>query len=144
MTKNEIFGLMNGVMSFHLATLEDGEPRVRGMLLYKADETGVVFHTGVFKDLYKQLLANPAAQMCFFDPASGTQVRVRGQFEEVADAKLKEEIYNHPSREFLRNMCGNSMESPFYETIRVFRMKNGIANVWTFAANCAAKEDIYL
>jgi len=49
MTKEQIFEVMNGNLGFHLATVENGEPRVRGMMLYKADETGIVFHTGDFK-----------------------------------------------------------------------------------------------
>lgn len=54
--------MMNGSPVMHLATVdENGQPHVRGILMYKADENGIVFHTGEFKALYKQLLNNPAA-----------------------------------------------------------------------------------
>jgi uncharacterized pyridoxamine 5'-phosphate oxidase family protein len=144
MTKEQIFDLLNSNLAFHLATIENGEPRVRGMLLYKADETGIVFHTGDFKDVYKQIIACPKVQMCFNDPTTGVQVRVRGVLEEVADRGLKDEISNHPTRAFLKKLRETSTVEDFYNSIRVFRMKNGIANVWTFAANFAPKDDIRL
>jgi len=144
MTKEEIFDLLNNNLAFHLATVENGEPRVRGMMLYKADETGIVFHTGDFKDVYKQIIANPKVQMCFNDAATGTQVRVRGVLEEVMDTDLKDEISNHPTRAFLKKLRENSTVEDFYNSIRVFRMKNGIANIWTFNTNFAPKKDIML
>ena len=144
MTKEQIFDLLNSNLAFYLATVENGEPRVRGMMLYKADETGVVFHTGDFKDVYKQIIANPNVQMCFNDAKTGIQVRVRGVLEEVMDRNLKDEISNHPTRAFLKKLRENSTVEDFHNSIRVFRMKNGIANVWTFATNFMPKEDIRL
>lgn len=144
MTKEQIFELMTGNPVFFLATVENGEPRVRGMSLYKADETGIVFHTGAMKELYKQIIANPNVQMCFNDMAKGIQVRVRGILEEIWDTNLKDEIVNHPTRAFLKKLRENSSDENFYDSIRVFKMKNGIANVWTFDTNFASKEDIRL
>ncbi len=144
MTKEQIFDLLNNNLVFHLATVENGEPRVRGMMLYKADESGIVFHTGDFKDVYKQIIANPNVQMCFNEAATGIQVRVRGVLEEVMDRDLKDEISNHPTRAFLKKLRENSTVEDFYNSIRVFRMKNGIANTWTFNTNFAPKEDIQL
>jgi uncharacterized pyridoxamine 5'-phosphate oxidase family protein len=144
MTKEQLFELMNSNLGFHLATVENGEPRVRGMMLYKADETGIVFHTGDFKDVYRQIIANPNVQMCFNDMAKGIQVRVRGSLEEVMDTDLKDEISNHPTRAFLKKLRENSPIEEFYSSIKVFRMKNGIANVWTFDMNFAPKTDIQL
>ena len=144
MNKEQIFELLNNNLAFHLATVENGEPRVRGMMLYKADETGIVFHTGDFKDVYKQIIANPNVQMCFNNAATGIQVRVRGKLEEVMDTGLKDEISNHPTRAFLKKLRENSTVEDFYNSIRVFRMKNGIANVWTFDKNFAPKVDIHL
>jgi uncharacterized pyridoxamine 5'-phosphate oxidase family protein len=144
MTKEQIFDLLNSNLAFYLATVENGEPRVRGMMLYKADETGIVFHTGNFKDVYRQIIANPNVQMCFNDAKTGVQVRVRGVLEEVMDKGLKDEISNHPTRTFLKKLRENSTVEDFYNSIRVFRMKNGLANIWTFDTNSAPKEDIQL
>ena len=82
MNKNEIFQFLNSNLVFHLATVEGGQPRVRGMWLYRADENGLIFHTGKDKDLHRQLTANPNVEMSFnngkFDrilPRSGCAVR---------------------------------------------------------------------
>ena len=40
MTANEIFDLINKHPVFHLATMDGDQPRVRGMLLFRADDTG--------------------------------------------------------------------------------------------------------
>ncbi|MDA8212032.1 MAG: transposase, partial [Clostridia bacterium] len=47
MTRQDVFDLMNGNPAFYLATMEDNQPRVRGMLLYKADESGIVLELGI-------------------------------------------------------------------------------------------------
>ena len=57
MTKEQIFELINGMQNpvMYVATSENGQPHVRGILLYSADENGIVFHTGKFKALHKIL-----------------------------------------------------------------------------------------
>ena len=95
MTKEQIFELINGMQNpvMYLATSENGQPHVRGVLLYSADENGIVFHTGKFKALHKQLQENPKAETCF---ATGKyQVRVEGEFKLVDDIEFKKEIINH-------------------------------------------------
>jgi len=72
---------------FFLATVEDEEPRVRGMLLYKADENGIIFHTGTMKALYEQVLKNPKVELCF--SGDGTQVRVSGKLEIIEDNNIR-------------------------------------------------------
>ena len=81
MTKEEIFELINYHPVMYVATNDNGQPRVRGILMFKADENGIVFHTGVTKDFYRQLVADPRAEVCF---ACGKyQVRVEGRFDLV-------------------------------------------------------------
>ncbi|MDR1696357.1 MAG: pyridoxamine 5'-phosphate oxidase family protein [Endomicrobium sp.] len=144
MEKNEIFQILNSNPVFHLATCENGQPRVRGMLLYKADNRGIIFHTGTFKDLYTQLKDNPKAELCFQDAKNNVQVRVSGILEETNDGDLKEEILAHPSREFLRQMKQASGAENFYKTYAVFIVKNAKAVLWTFADNFKPKTEIFL
>ena len=59
MTKEELFKMMNEHPVMYVATNENGQPHVRAILMFKADADGIVFHTGVTKDLYRQLLADP-------------------------------------------------------------------------------------
>ena len=145
MTTQELFDFMNQTVAFTLATVDGEEPRVRTMMLYKADETGIVFHTGPFKEVYGQIMRNPNAQLCFYDPAQGLQVRVRGALEMVSTPELKQEIASHPSRAFMQAWKARcATEEEFYAMFDVFRLRGGIANVWTFQTNFAPKEDIAL
>ena len=145
MQKDQIFQILNNNPVLFLATTEENEARVRGMMLYKADESGIVFHTGPAKDVYKQILNNPNVQMCFYDQSQNIQIRVRGMLELVEDETLKIEISNHPTRVFMQAWKANcATEQEFYEMFSVFRLKNGKANVWTFETNFAPKTDILL
>ncbi len=133
MTKQELFTMMNQNPAFHLATVEGDQPHVRGMLLYRADENGIIFHTASSKDLYGQIKNNPKAELCF--QTNGTQIRVVGQLEELTDPALKEEIMNHPTRKFLQAWKDLGVD----HLLTVFCLKNGRATTWTMADNFAEK-----
>lgn len=138
MTKEDIFKTMNENMAFHLATSVNGQPHVRGMLLFRADENGIIFHTGKFKDLYKQLKENPNIELCFNAPT--LQIRVCGEVEELHDENIVEEIYAHPTRQFLRNWGEQGTDIQ----LAVFCLKNGVATTWTMQTNFDEKEYIQL
>jgi uncharacterized pyridoxamine 5'-phosphate oxidase family protein len=143
--KGQIFEVINRNPVLFLATVEETEPRVRGMLLYKADESGIIFHTGPHKDVYHQITKNPNVQICFYDATQNIQIRVRGALEKIEDENLKEEIANHPTRAFMQSWKANcATKEDFYKMFSVFRLKNGKANIWTFQTNFAPKEDILL
>ena len=134
-TKQEIFEHFNTSPAFHLATVEDGKPHVRGMLLFKADERGVIFHTGKFKDVFRQIQANPNVEICFFFFKNGTQYRMSGELVLDEDKALFEEIYNHPTRKFMRDW-GEKLT----DQIAVYRMPHGKITSWNMAANFDAKQ----
>lgn len=138
MTEQEMYDLMNKSVAFHLATVEGDQPRVRGMMLFRADENGIIFHTASTKDVYKQIMANPKAELCF--NAGGTQLRVTGILESVHDDKLKEEIFNHPSRKFLQAWKDNGIDN----LLEIFVMKNCEAVTWTMETNFAEKKPVKL
>lgn len=140
MNKSEIFGFMNTNPAFHLATVEGNKPHVRGLLLYRADENGIIFHTGKMKDLHKQLTENPNVEMCFNNGKfeNLVQIRVSGAVELVEDLELKKEIVQ--KRDFLKPW----VEQMGYETFAVYRMKKGSATIWTMKTNFSQKEFIEL
>ena len=53
MTREEVFDALNSNVAFYLATVEEDQPHVRGMMLYRADNDGILFHTAVKKQVYK-------------------------------------------------------------------------------------------
>lgn len=140
MNKSEIIAFLNANPVFHLATVEGNKPHVRGMLLYRADENGIVFHTGTNKDLHKQLTGNPNVEMSFnngkFDDL--VQIRVSGAVELVKDLDFKKEVVQ--AREFMKPW----VEKWGYDFLAVYRIKKGMATVWTMKTNFAPKEFVEL
>lgn len=144
MDKKQIYELCNQNPAFYLATTEGKQPRVRGMLLYRADENGILFHTGTTKSMYEQIKQNPLVELCFMDMKSGTQVRISGTLEVLNDRSLKEEICNHPSRQFLQGWKAGVPEQEFYDSFVLLRLRGGKANVWTMESNFAPAAEILL
>lgn len=142
MTKQEILKSINKNPVFYLATIDGDKPKVRGMLLYKADDNGILFHTGASKDLYSQILKNPNAELCF--NCSGTQIRISGKLEIIDDDKLKNEIINHPSRKFMESWNDDDSLSESDKTLVILSLKNGTAVTWTMAENFAKKSPVQL
>ena len=103
MDKHQIFDFCNNNLAFFLATADSEEPPIRAMMLYKADEDGIVFHTGPFKEVYQQILKNPHVQLCFYNQQQNIQIRVRGKLEMIDDRAIKEENANHPPRAFMQS-----------------------------------------
>ena len=95
----------------YIATADGDQPRVRGMLMWFADKTGLYYNTGATKDLYKQMKANQKVEVCFFDPKSKSmdQMRVTGQVEFIEDMKIREKLLE--ARPFLKQM-GFGADSP--------------------------------
>ncbi|MEU8465902.1 pyridoxal 5'-phosphate synthase [Streptomyces sp. NPDC029003] len=63
-----------------LATVDaDGLPDVRVLMLHDADERGWHFASHATSAKGRQLAAHPVAALCFYWPAVGRQVRIRGR-----------------------------------------------------------------
>lgn len=138
MVKEEMYKLMNENPVFHLATMDGDQPRVRGMLLFRADEEGIIFHTASTKDVFAQIMKNPKVELCF--QGQGSQIRVSGVLEQVNDENLKNEIFTHPSRKFLQAWKENGIDG----LLQIFRLKNGTAVEWTMETNFEQKNPVKL
>lgn len=134
MEKSNVIRLINNSPVFYLATIDEESPRVRGMLLYNADETGLIFHTASFKDLYSQIKKNSNAEACF-NCEGGVQIRVSGEIEEISDKSLKDSIMLHPSRQFLRDWKYEGKFTDVYSELIVFKLKYNKANIWSIDKN---------
>ena len=117
----------------YIATVEDGQPRVRAFLMWFADETGFYFHTGTPKSVYKQLKGNPTVEICFYNPdipPSGKMMRVAGKVEFLDDLALKTRLFEE--RPFLKTLGTGKPEDPL---VAVFRIYTGEAHFWTIENN---------
>ena len=138
MTKEEVFEFVTKNPVFSLATIEGSQPRVRMMMLYKADTDGIIFCTGRNKAVYKQLQSNPAAELCFYNAEQGLQVRIEGTVEMLEDLELKKQVVE--AFPFLKPW----VESEGYEVMVICRLQNARAITWTMETNYDPKEYIQL
>lgn len=138
MTKEEVleFATKNPVCS--LATVEGHQPRVRTIMLYQADENGIIFVTGRQKALHAQLQANPAVELCFYNPDEGRQVRIEGAVEMLDDLELKKEVVEKFT--FLKPW----VEKQGYDVMICYRLKTAKATTWTMETNFEPKTYIQL
>ena len=120
--------------SFFATVDESGQPRVRALGFWYADETGFYFQTATMKDLYKQLKNNSKAEACFFNPNDNVMMRVTGDVEFFDTKEARERVMK--DRPFLRDL-GLSEDS--LELI-MYRIAHGSAYFWTMATNLEGKK----
>lgn len=136
MNRSEILEFLKANPIAYVATVENGAPRVRAIAIYKVEEEGILLQTWKSKDLSKQLYQNPQAELCFYNQEAGLQVRVRGTFEPVEDsAAIKQAIEDRP---FLKQFVDQGQE------VALFRLKEGVAHIWTKKTNFDPKTFIKL
>lgn len=138
MTKDEILASINTNLSAHMATVEGDKPHVRGMGIYRVDESGIVIQTWKKKDIHQQLVKNPEIEICF-NSKDGKQIRVSGKVELVEDLALKKEVES--KRPFMTPVIERLGG---YDAVAIWIMKHGKATVWTMAQNFDPKTYVEL
>jgi pyridoxamine 5'-phosphate oxidase len=137
MTKEQILQFLNEHPSFSLATCDGIIPHVRILMLHKADETGIYFMVGKFKDVYRQLSLNPSVELCFYK--ENFQVRISGIVEKLdKDLDMKKEILE--ARPFLKPW----IDQVGFKYMAVFRVKDGVATTWSLETENQPKSFIQL
>jgi pyridoxamine 5'-phosphate oxidase len=121
MDKKEILAFITKNPTAYMATVEGNRPHVRAMGTYSADENGIIFSMQSFKDVYKQLLKNPAVEICYF--AEGVQIRVTGEMQQVTDMELKKKVVE--KRPFYKP----GVDKEGWDYFAVFKVKNPKATV---------------
>ena len=129
MNKQDCIEFANQHPVCFLASTDGSQPRVRAVLLVKADETGFYFDLLNSKNMVKQLLANPKAEVCFYNNAPdlmlAKQMRVTGVMELVRDEALIQKVA--ADRSFLDKLAGQ----PTAPLTMIFRLCMGEAFFWT-------------
>lgn len=130
MNKQDCIQFANQNPVCFLATMDTNQPRVRTVLLVKADETGFYFDLLSSKNVAKQLSANPKAEVCFYQPDNNLlqakQMCVNGTMEVVEDESLIQKVA--ADRSFLDQLAGQ----PTGPLTKIFRLAHGDAHFWTF------------
>ena len=138
MTKEEVFEFIKANPVCALATAKDNRPFVRMMMLYRADEKGVIFTTGENKDLNRQLQKNPQVELCFYSSEQGKQIRISGTAEVLEDLELKKQVVR--DFPFLKEW----VDREGYEVLVVYCIEDGVATPWTMETTFKPKEYINL
>ncbi len=138
MTKEEVLEFITKNPVFNLATIDGNQPRTRMIMMYRADENGIIFSTGREKDVNKQLQANPAVEMCFYGSEQNCQVRIEGAAEAVDDLELKKQLVE--DFPFLKPW----IDAQGYDALITYRVQNGRATTWTMETNELPKEYVDL
>ncbi len=122
-----------------LSTVEGDQPRVRGFLLWYADEKGFYFHTGTTKNVCKQLKKNPKLEVSFFDPGpsqmESRMMRVSGKVKFLDDISLKARLMEE--RPFLKAIGTGKPDDPL---LAVFQIYTGYALFWMMKDNMRESE----
>ena len=138
MNKEQVFEFVQKNPVFALATAGENVPHVRYMMLYRADENGLIFNTGENKDVHAQVQANPQVELCFINPEKNAQVRIDGTVEVLEDLALKKQVVN--DFPFLKEW----VDREGYDVLITYCLKNGRATAWTMEENFKPKEYIQL
>lgn len=129
MNLQECIEFANEHPDVYFATDDNGQPRVRGLMLWFADETGFYFQTQSVKAFCKQLKKNNRVEVCFTN-SSGSKptkvMRVSGLVKFINDIELKKKVF--ADRPFLKTMGIKGPEDP---VLVVFKIYTGEAFFWT-------------
>ncbi len=129
----DILEFANQNPSSWLATCEEDQPHVRGMLLWFADETGFYYHTGKSKSLYSQIMKNPKMEAGFIrnaDKPDFEMLRVTGTAEVVEDEDLVSRL-----KEERAWLFGNIERANSDTHVAIFRIVNASAYIWNMKWN---------
>lgn len=135
MTRDEVLAFVKANPVAFMATVERGKPRVRAMQTALIEPAGLVFCTGVQKNVHQQLAAGGSVELAYWDAKNGVQVRVRGEMERVADVAVTKRIVDEVFT-FLKPVVAQHG----VETLSVFRLAKGTSVVWRAAQGLAPSE----
>ena len=121
MDKKEILEFITKNPIAYVATAEGNKPHVRAFGTYRADENGIIFSMQSDKDVYKQIVANPETEICYY--ADGVQIRVSGQMEPITDLEVKKEIVE--KRPFYKP----GVEKNGWDYVGAFKVANAKATI---------------
>ena len=91
----QIDALLSKAGAFFLATVDGDQPKLRPLGAHHVVDGKVWLGVGEFKDVYKQLVANPKCEVVALQPEGGKWLRWTGRavFAEGAEREKLEEVF---------------------------------------------------
>ena len=123
---DQICEFLKNAGTYYLATVENGEPRVRPFGTIDIWNGMLTIQTGLKKDVARQLLECPKTELCAMS-ADGRWIRVTADVKLVEDIEAAEHMLNaYPS---LR-----AMYAPGDGNTAIFALTSGRAVIFSFTA----------
>lgn len=119
----KVYDFLKNAGTYYLATMDGDQPRVRPFGTINIFDGKLYIQTGKAKDISKQLMANPKAEICAFNGEEW--IRVAGELTEDDRVEAKKDMLdNYPSlRAMYDENDGNT---------QVFYFKNATATISSF------------
>jgi pyridoxamine 5'-phosphate oxidase len=134
MNAEDVYAFANQNPASWMATAIEGQPHIRGMLLWFADATGFYYHTASCKTLASQIKTNPKMEIAFQNQAAhmseSRMLRVAGTVECLQDSDLTERLFTE--RPWVNSL---SASMPAGTEVILFRLINGKARFWDLTVN---------
>lgn len=120
----KVLEYLKSCRTFYLATVEGEQPRVRPFGAVAEYEGKLYIVTNNKKDVYKQLLKNPKAEICGM--YKGTWIRVAGELAEDTRREARAAMMeaNEKSLSSMYNIDDNLMT--------VFKFEHAVATIYSF------------
>lgn len=122
---NEVYEFIKKCGTYYLATVENDQPRVRPFGTIDLFEDKLYIQTGKIKPVSKQIQANPKAEICCFDGATGTWLRLAGEL--IRDDRIEAKKHMLDAYPNLRGMYNENDENT-----EVLYFKNATATFASF------------
>jgi pyridoxamine 5'-phosphate oxidase len=116
----------NANRTCYLATAEDGQPRVRPLGMWYADETGFYFQAQNVKAMCRQLRKNPRVEVCFMSNDRKKVMRVTGKVGFIDD-DMAMRARCIKERPFVKDF---GITAPENKLLEVFHLYTGEAFFW--------------
>lgn len=92
----QVYDFLKKARTYYLATVDEGQPRVRPFGSLDIFEGKLYIHTGKVKPVYKQLKENPRVEICAMDGSEW--IRIEGEAVEDDRVEAKQHMLDeHPS-----------------------------------------------
>ena len=110
---NEVYEFLKACGTYYLATVDNGEPRVRPFGTIDCWDGKLTIQTGLKKDVAKQMLACPKVEISATSPDGGRWIRLTADaalVEDIAAAEHMLEAYPSPRRRQHRRLRPHERE----------------------------------
>ena len=121
----KVYDFMKAAGVYYLATVEDGQPRVRPFGTFHLFEDKLYIQTGKVKPVSKQLAANPRCELCAFH--EGVWLRIAAELVEDDRVEARKSMLDEYSN--LRAMYDENDGNT-----QVLYLKNAVATFSSFTA----------